>query len=109
MKKLMAKSNKKTCKQLGVWAKSICNHLYWTAATCHGDVELVHAKWQSILRHVCNIHDSHPNQKYPECEHGELHERDWLTWGSKSHKELELIINSPYLIKDIGNLSPGEQ
>ena len=29
--------------------------------------------------------------------------------GSKAHKELEIIVRSPYLCKDIGKLSPGEQ
>ena len=39
------------------------------------------------------------------CAHGELEPRLWLLSGSKTHKELELIVNSKQLCKDIKQLA----
>ncbi|KAK5913275.1 hypothetical protein CgunFtcFv8_007820 [Champsocephalus gunnari] len=36
-------------------------------------------------------------------------ERDWLIKGSTPYKELELIVKSKLLLKDIARLSPAEQ
>ena len=50
------------------------------------------------------------------CEHGNLDQDDedpwpwfWLTEASQCHKQLKLIIDSPYLRRDIGRMSPYEQ
>lgn len=59
------------------WKQSILNHLYWCAASSHGDGEQVKAKWLSILKHVTNIHQGH----------GPLEEeREWLRRGNASQE-----------------------
>lgn len=68
------------------WKQSILNHLYWCAASSHGDGEQVKAKWLSILKHVMNIHQGH-SETFPECAHGPLEEeREWLRRGNASQE-----------------------
>ena len=81
-KKIEALARKKSCTVLGNWKQSISNHLYWCAASSHGDGEQVKAKWLSILNHVTNIHEGH-SETFPECAHGQLEEeRKWLRRGN---------------------------
>ena len=66
--------------------QSISNHLYWCAASSHGDGEQVKAKWLSILNHVTNIHEGH-SETFPECAHGHLEEeRKWLRRGNATQE-----------------------
>ncbi|XP_077498744.1 uncharacterized protein LOC144109837 [Amblyomma americanum] len=41
---------------LAPWIKSVCNHLYWAAASSEGKAELIVPKWLSLLNHVRDIH-----------------------------------------------------
>ena len=115
-KKILAKANSKVeLKPLKNWAQAISNHLYWCAASSAACAEQVKAKWLSLLNHVTNVHD-HDNEVFPMCEHGDLDQddedprpRSWLTEASQCHKQLKLIIASPYLLRDIGKMSPYEQ
>lgn len=80
-KKLEAAGRKKGCKKVKDWARSISNHMYWCASSSGGDGELVQQKWLSILNHVTNVHEGH-GDKFPECEHGDLEDRDWMKKGN---------------------------
>ncbi|XP_064613963.1 uncharacterized protein LOC135477701 [Liolophura sinensis] len=68
------------------------------------------AKWQSLTRHIRNIH-THPSEKYPECRHGPLedNQRNWMEEGSRPYKLLCSVVTSPFLMKDIEKLSPFHQ
>ena len=70
-KKIMAAGKNSGCKILIDWAQSVSNHVYWCAASSHGNQELVKAKWLSVLNHVCDIHEGH-GDLFPACEHGYL-------------------------------------
>lgn len=107
-KKLLAKGKQKGFELLKVWAPSIVYHVYWCAATSGGNAKLLKEKWLSILNHVANIHEGH-GTLFPRCEHGPLEDRMWITKGSRVHKALAAIINSPALMRDIGQLSPRDQ
>lgn len=75
----MKASKESGCEILKDWSKAIKNHLYWCAtSTKQGLGELIVAKWTSILRHVVNKHDNHPNPLYKKCHHEELEPRDWF-------------------------------
>ncbi|XP_046566558.1 uncharacterized protein LOC124275120 [Haliotis rubra] len=41
---------------LAPWVQSICNHLFWCAASCMGDADLLVARWESLRYHIVNIH-----------------------------------------------------
>ena len=85
-KKIEARPKKKSCAVLGNRKQSISNHLYWCAASSHGDGEQVKAKWLSILNHVMNIHEGH-SETFPECAHGHLEEeRKWLRRGNATQE-----------------------
>ncbi|XP_034078893.1 uncharacterized protein LOC117550588 [Gymnodraco acuticeps] len=110
-KKIDAKGKRKILNILLMWSKSISHHVYWVASTSQGDGPLVVKKWLSLLNHVINVHTGH-GQLFQSCVHGPLEqndERDWLIKGSKPYKELELIVKSKLLLKDIARLSPAEQ
>lgn len=93
------------------WVKTICNHLYYSAMTCDGNVELLRDKWLSCVNHVVNIHVFN----YPtltQCEHGPLDsdgdsddEQSWLKQDSDAHKALNKVVNDPRLLKDFGKLT----
>ena len=56
MSKLSKKQRKRGRKELAPWIKSVTNHLWWSAMTCEGNVELLKEKWISILHHVVDKH-----------------------------------------------------
>jgi len=107
-KKIDAKANRKDCSALRDWSHSVSNHLYWCAASSAGCGDLVVEKWQSILRHVVDVHFDHGNL-FPQCEHGPLEPRLWLQSGSRAHQELTSIVSNKLLCRDIKSLSPAEQ
>ncbi|XP_046839926.1 uncharacterized protein LOC124434094 [Xenia sp. Carnegie-2017] len=107
-KKVMAAGKKSGCRLLLDWAQSISNHVYWCAASSGGDEKLLKAKWLSLLNHICNIHDGH-SELFPKCEHGTLEPRLWIKKGSRAFTELASIVESRYLMKDIGKLSHEKQ
>ena len=55
-KKLSKKAKKKGCEELTAWIQCISNHLWWCAATCNGQAEVLREKWLSMLEHIVNKH-----------------------------------------------------
>ena len=70
LKKLVALSKEKDCKDLVSWAKSIVNHLYYTAAAGRSPEHKV-AIWTSVVNHVQNVH-KHNNPLFKKCLHQRL-------------------------------------
>lgn len=61
-KKLLQVGKESGCELLVKWQRTIKNHLHWCAtSTKLGFGELILAKWKSIVRHVCNKHENHPD------------------------------------------------
>ena len=79
-KKLRAATTKRLSADLSVWIEGIINHIHWAADTSEGNGELMKAKWLSLSRHICDIHDGH-SEVYPQCQHGLLDNRPWLEHG----------------------------
>ena len=79
-KKLELAGKKKGCEKVKAWARSVSNHLYWCAASSNGEGDMVQQKWFSILNHVVNVHEGHC-ELFPECQHGDILDRDWLLKG----------------------------
>uniref|UniRef100_A0A8W8NUB4 Uncharacterized protein n=1 Tax=Magallana gigas TaxID=29159 RepID=A0A8W8NUB4_MAGGI len=98
-KKLETASKKRDCGNIRHWIKSSVNHCYWVAASCGGDSELKVQKWSSLVQHVSN--------QQQHCEHELLsEERLWLKEGSRAHKLFREVVESRYLTRDVGKLSP---
>ena len=53
-KKLSKAAKKKSTSILNKWIKSICNHFWWSCATCGGCEHTLREKWTSILFHIQN-------------------------------------------------------
>ncbi|XP_077505279.1 uncharacterized protein LOC144115024 isoform X2 [Amblyomma americanum] len=87
---------------------SIIGHLYWVAAMGRGDGDLVASMWNSLLNHVCNKHNGHEGP-YQRCIDGPLEKRQWMKRNSKAFQELQKIVSSPLLLRDIHQLSPDVQ
>ena len=92
-KKLQAASKKKGCVSIAEWAHAVSNHLYWCAASSAGNGDQVVAKWTSILNHLVNVHTGH-GEVFPECEHEELTDREWIKKGEQTvfRAVLEIIL-----------------
>ena len=85
-KKLLKAGKEKDCERISEWASSIRNHLYWcVTSTKEGFHELIEAKWKSVIRHIANEHENHPDPLYKNCKHEKLRKRHWIKNG-KSYK-----------------------
>lgn len=81
-KKILKASKEKGCDLLVFWIKGIRTHLYWSAmSTKMGYGDMIVAKWKSIVRHITNKHENHPDELFPKCAHEELDDRLWLQVG----------------------------
>ena len=105
-KDLVAASKKRECTELASWTASVVNHLWWCAATSHGDQLLCQEKWKSIIHHVAGIHEWPDFQLFSACGHDELtnqqrRNKEWLPIGSPSHNALKEVAWKPKLLKDI--------
>ena len=50
-------------------------------STKMGYGDMIVAKWKSVVRHITNKHEDHPDELFPECAHDELDDRLWLQVG----------------------------
>ena len=108
-KKLEQAAKKKECGLIRPWIKSVVNHMYWIAASCGTNSALKKAKWISIVNHICDKHEGH-DDLFPKCEHGPIVEtKKWIKTGSRAYKALLAVVKSPYLLRDIGKMSPVHQ
>jgi solute carrier family 8 (sodium/calcium exchanger) len=91
------------------WSHSITNHLYWCAISSNGNGCLALAKWESILNHICNIHEGH-GLLFTSCAHGQLEgeslKKEWFRASSKVFDQLSNIVLSKNIKRDVQRLSP---
>ena len=72
-KKVDKLASRKYYKDVGQWRNSICNHMYWCAAsTPDGDEDTMMEKWKMIPLHMQNIHVNPASSIHKECCHGTL-------------------------------------
>lgn len=83
VKKLLKASKEKGYELIKEWIKGVRNHLYWhTTSSTQGFQEMIIAKWQSFMRHVCNKHKDHPASLFKECAHDDdIEPRKWMKIG----------------------------
>ena len=110
VKKLTSKAQQKGCEELSPWIQSISNHLWWCAATCGGNVQLLREKWKSVLNHIVNKHKWSGNSHFHKCEHGHIPPSEarqicWLQPGSPAHLALEEVVLNNKLLKDLAKLA----
>ncbi|XP_063967369.1 uncharacterized protein LOC135157003 isoform X2 [Lytechinus pictus] len=107
-KKLVAKTKHKECGDLLPWTKCITTHLWWCAANCREDREMIVEMWQSLTHHICDVHSWNSADKYHRCAHDELDPQrkfKWLTPGSAAHKALQEILFDKNLTDAIGHIT----
>ena len=81
-KKLLKAGKEKGNESILLWMKAIRKHLYWCArSTKQGFGALIVAKWKSLIRHISDKLEHHPDKLYPQCAHGELEPRAWIPVG----------------------------
>ncbi len=83
-KRLLAAGKENGCEIIQRWIKGVRNHLFWSAlSTKQGSGDLIVAKWTSIIRHIADKHEGHPNKLFPKCAHGELEQREYIKIGKE--------------------------
>ncbi|KAM4652911.1 uncharacterized protein O3C94_015114 [Discoglossus pictus] len=97
-KKLLAKSTKKNCNAIAPWVPSIVSHFWACSSGCKGNVEVLRERWKSILHHVKNEH--HPCF-HTQYSNEDATERPWLVDKSIAFEELNELVNSTQLLKDL--------
>ena len=110
VKKLNKKAKLKKYQELAPWIQSISNHLWWCAATCNGNVQLLREKWKSILHHCINKHSWRDAEVFKKCAHRRLSRREvrstcWIKPGSPAHVALEEVALQPKLLNDLARLT----
>lgn len=110
VKKLNKKAKVKKYADIASWIQSMSNHLWWSAATCNGDVKLLREKWKSVIHHVANKHSWRDAEVFHKCAHPRLNRREvrtkcWLKAGSPAHVALEEVILQPKLLNDLAKLT----
>ena len=97
LKKLWPKAKTDKCSDLTAWIQSIANHLWWAAATCGGNAQVLKEKWLSLLQHITNRHSWGGNQHFHKCAHDKLtlqqkRSTKWLNPKSEAFKALQSIV-----------------
>ena len=122
-KELKTKVSKKKYNSLQKWQRSVINHLWWSAATCDGNADVLLEKWCSTTEHVVNNHNFPDNKHFKCCHHCELSretepedvvkptwnqrapcnikKKKWLKRDSNAHTDLCSIVLNKKLLKDI--------
>ena len=110
VKKLTNKAKQRGCEELSPWIQSISNHLWWSAATCDGNVEILREKWKSVLYHITNKHKWSGNSHFHQCCHRHIPSSEakkicWLQPGSQAYLALEEVVLNTKLLKDLAKLT----
>ena len=110
VKKLTNKAKQKGCEDLAPWIQSISNHLWWSAATCNGSVQILCEKWKSVLDHVSNKHKWTGNTHFHRCCHRRISSSEakkvcWLKPGTQVLLALEEVVLNTKLLKDLAKLT----
>ncbi|XP_033116607.1 uncharacterized protein LOC117116642 [Anneissia japonica] len=98
-KKLSAASKKH--KDMQQWEKCVVNHFWWCCETCEGDVTQLLERWQSVLRHIVDVHEWRCATKFFKCAHGEQEPKALLEAGGDAHKALQSIVMEKKFQKDM--------
>lgn len=112
-KELTKKAKKKGCEELTAWIQCISNHLWWCAATCNGQADVLREKWLSMLEHIVNKHTWKSSPKFQlvkKCGHAAMSKREkksitWLKKGSPALVALEEVVTNQKLLKDLAKLT----
>ncbi|XP_028405222.1 uncharacterized protein LOC114527724 [Dendronephthya gigantea] len=107
---MLAASKTKGCEKIKDWTKGVCNHIYWCSTdTAESFKSLILAKWKSLMQHIANKHEDHPDHLFPKCAHGEIEKRKWIKVGTKAYDKLQGILMKKTVLNDIQQLSPDAQ
>ncbi|KAK0143836.1 Mannosyl-oligosaccharide 1,2-alpha-mannosidase IA [Merluccius polli] len=109
-KKLVAASNRRNCKDLAPWVKSVSNHMWWSCCSSKGDATELHRRWTSILYHISGVHRWEDNGREYQCYHKELSPdqqqmKKWLSVDSPAYKALLEIVMDKRLLKDLQQMT----
>jgi hypothetical protein len=110
IKKLWVRAKVKNCVDLGPWIQSIANHMWWCAATCDGNAQLLKEKWLSILIHIRNCHKWSGTMLFHKCGHVGLTKEQkkktpWLDPTSDAYLALQKIVTDTRLLNALPNLT----
>lgn len=98
-KKLAAVACSKGNEILKPWLSDITNHFFYCADTCDKNVEIMQAKWVSVLNHIVNKH----SWALGQCDHDPIQEeerdKDWLSPKSRTYDDLQRSVLEPRLLK----------
>ncbi|KAK7132709.1 hypothetical protein R3I93_019063 [Phoxinus phoxinus] len=105
-KKLVSASNRRSCKELARWVRSVCNHMWWSCCSSKGDAMDLHRRWKSILHHISGVHRWEENGMEYKCYHKDLTRdqqmmKKWLSVDSPAYKALVEIVMDARLLKDL--------
>ena len=109
-KTLSKAAQRKSTSILNKWMEFICNHFWWSCATCNGTEQTLREKWTRILFYIQNKHNWLGNKFFHNCAHMELSKKNQRDKGcldpnSDSFKALQTAVLDKTLINDLKHLT----
>ena len=107
-KGLKKKLNKTGNKQVLQWQPAIANHLWYSAATCDSNADILKTKWLSMMYHIQNKHNwgLALGTEMTRCDHEpysaeEASQRPWISEESDAFGIIQRIVSSNSLLSDL--------
>ncbi|XP_070390072.1 uncharacterized protein [Dermacentor albipictus] len=107
-KKLLQAAKSTGCAPIGLWTRSIVNHLYFSVHCGNGSGDLAVAVWLSVMNHIQDKHHGH-SLLYDRCQHGDLEPRKWIFPATHAYDKLSSLSTNKRLLTDIRQISPHMQ
>ncbi|XP_059912251.1 uncharacterized protein LOC132461213 [Gadus macrocephalus] len=110
-KKMLKKGKKRGNEILLSWTRSVVNHMWFTCATCKGDVEALQKRWKFIPHHACNEHEwTDGDGNRHRCEHTPLTAREqkkrmWIEKDLVAFQDLSSLVLDKRLLKDLEKMA----
>jgi hypothetical protein len=109
-KRLRKKAVKKCNRPIGPWIKAVVNHLWFSAASCEGDPNVLRDIWTSIIHHIQNVHEWSDKTYFHACNHAPITEdesrkKKWLESNSPALEAFASVVMDKKILEDIGKLS----
>lgn len=93
-------------KDLAQWVRAISNHLWYCAASCEGNQDILKEKWIGLLHHITDEHEWVSGDSVNKCDHApyseeERRKRPWLSSESNAFEVLKKVVLDKRLLKDL--------
>ncbi|XP_076156980.1 uncharacterized protein LOC143140023 isoform X2 [Alosa pseudoharengus] len=109
-KKMVVAANRRNCKDLAPWTRSVSNHMWWSCSSCKGDPKELQRRWTSVLHHIRGVHRWEDDGNEYRCYHDDISAdeqriKKWLRHDSPAYKALYEVVMNTRLLNDLNQMA----